>query len=190
MRRSTEKHDDFYFVKGINNANRQVFTDLFDTYYVDLVMFCGTYIHDLEQCRDIVSGVFMDLWVRGNDLAIDKSLKSYLLGMVKNRALNVIRHKKVEDSYAQDVLNDGILASHDVDSYILFTEMKVKINKALERMPEKVRQAYTCYIEEGMKTKEIAMVQKVTQRTVELRIKKALGILKSALLILIIAVII
>ena len=132
----------------------------------------------------------MDLWVRGNDLAIDKSLKSYLLGMVKNRALNVIRHKKVEDSYAQDVLNDGILASHDVDSYILFTEMKVKINKALERMPEIVRQAYTCYIEEGMKTKEIAMVQKVTQRTVELRIKKALGILKSALLILIIAVII
>jgi len=110
--------------------------------------------------------------------------------MVKNRALNVIRHKKVEDSYAQDVLNDGILASHDVDSYILFTEMKVKINKALERMPEKVRQAYTCYIEEGMKTKEIALVQKVTQRTVELRIKKALGILKSALLILIIAVII
>lgn len=184
MRRSTEQFDDTYLINGIRNANKQAFTDLFDTYYVSLVMFCGTYINDLEQCRDIVSEVFASLWTKGRDLVIDKSLKAYLLRMVRNRALNEIRHRKVIEEHIKDTLKDGILSSHDVDNYVLYTEMKTRLEKTVASMPEKVGQAFRCYIEEGMKSKDIALVQKVSQRTVELRINKAFEILRHSLLIL------
>lgn len=181
MRRTTTQIDDQYLIRGIRNGDRQAFADLFDTYYVSLVMFCGTYIPDLESCRDIVSKIFLDLWTNGSRFNIDKSLKSYLLGMVRNRALNDIRHKNIENKYFHDVIKDGILASHDVDNYILYSEMKSSLEKTIETMPEKIGQAFRCYIEDGMKTKEIAIVQEVSQRTVELRIKKALEILKHSL---------
>lgn len=180
MARKQDKYSEEYLLEGIRKSDKKAFSDLFDVYYVSLVMFCGTYISDLELCRDIVSSVFHTLWEKGPYLRIDKSLKSYLLNTVRNRALNEIRHRKVVDGYARE--SEGLLASHDVDNYILYSEMRRRLELTVSSMPEKVQEAYRFYMEEGMKTSDIAIVQKVTQRTVELRINKAFEILKKSLL--------
>jgi len=180
MDNKAEKFGDAYFIAGIRKSDKKAFSDLFDVYYVSLVMFCGTYICDLEVCRDIVSSVFQTLWEKGPYLKIEKSLKAYLLNTVRNRALNEIRHRKVVDCFAKE--NEVLLASHDVDNYILYSEMSERLEKTVSAMPEKVRQAYRFYIEEGMKSSDIALVQQVSQRTVELRISKAFEILRKSLL--------
>ena len=174
--------DEKYLIKGIVDSDRKAFEVLFDMYYVDLVMFCGNYVRDLEICRDIVSSVFMTLWENGSRIRIERSLKSYLLNMVRNRALNEIRHSKVVETHVNEICGGSpILASYDVDNYILYTDMRSRIGKAVSSMPEKIRETYLCFVEEGMKSKDIALAQNVSQRTVELRINKALEILKKTL---------
>ena len=176
--------DDEYFIRGIADSDKKAFSDLFDTYYVSLVMFCATYIHDLEQCRDIVSGLFCYLWEKGKDICVSTSLRAYLLNAVRNRALNEIRHRKIVDGHVRSSISQGILSSHDVDNYILYADMKERLENIVSGMPEKVQETYRCYIEEGMKSKDIAVVQNVTQRTVELRLNAAFAILKKSLICL------
>ena len=183
MAAKINKFDEEYIVKGIREGDRLAFSVLFDTYYVSLVMFCGTYIKDIEECRDIVSSVFIHLWEKGQHVYIDKSLKAYLLNAVRNKALNHIRHCKVIDGYMQDLGNTRLLACHDVDNYILYHDTKNRLEQVVSSMPEKVQETYRFYMEEGMKTKDISLIQGVTQRTVELRLNKAFEILKKALLV-------
>ena len=181
MGKKINKFDEEYIIKGIKEADRLAFSVLFDTYYVSLVMFCGTYIKDIEECRDIVSSVFIHLWEKGGHIHIDKSLKAYLLNAVRNKALNHIRHCKVIDGYMQEVGNSGLLTSHDVDNYILYHDTRNRLEQVVSNMPDKVQETYRFFMEEGMKTKEISQIQEVTQRTVELRLNKAFEILKKAL---------
>ena len=185
MSEKTNKFDEEYIIKGIREADKLAFSVLFDTYYVSLVMFCGTYIKDIEECRDIVSSVFIHLWEKGEHIHIDKSLKAYLLNAVRNKALNHIRHCKVIDGYMQEIGSRGLLASHDVDNYILYHDTKNRLEHIVSTMPDKVREAYRFFMEEGMKTKDISLIQGVTQRTVELRLNKAFEILKKALSIIV-----
>lgn len=142
MTDKTNKYDQEYIMKGIREGDRLAFSILFDTYYVSLVMFCGTYIKDIEECRDIVSMVFINLWEKGPHIHIDKSLKAYLLNAVRNKALNYIRHCKVVDGYMQELGNNSLLESHDVDNYILYHDTKNRLENVVSTMPDKVRETY------------------------------------------------
>lgn len=181
MRTEVAAHDDNYFLDGLKRSDTKAFEDLFDLYYADLVMFCGSYIRNLHQCEDIVSGLFANLWERRESLVIGKSLKAYLLNSVRNRALNEIRHDKVKSEHAARVSRDSVLEVYDVEDYVLYTDMRRIMDKAVESMPEKIRESYVMYRDCGMKSSEIARKMNVTQRTIELRICRALSILRKCL---------
>lgn len=181
-----DTQDEKYLIAGIRTSDRKAFEKLFDIYYVDLVMFCGKYISDWETCRDIVSSIYMTLWDNGPGIRIERSLKSYLLNMVRNRALNEIRHHKVIQTHITAIASEGadILASDDTDNYVLYTEMRARIDTTISQMPDKIRQTYISFMEEGMKSRDIALAENVTQRTIELRINKALEILRKSLAVI------
>lgn len=172
------KLDDKYFLDGLKRSDTKAFADLFDIYYVNLVMFCGNYIKDLHQCEDVVSGVFVRLWEMREWIDISGSLKAYLLNSVRNRALNEIRHRRVRDEHIRNLCREDALESRDADDYILYTDMRRILDKAVDAMPDKVRESYLMYKECGMKSAEIAKKMNVTQRTIELRICRALSILR------------
>lgn len=171
-------HDDDWLLSGLKRSDTAAFAELFDRYYMDLVMFCGNYICNQHACEDVVSTVFMNLWVKRETTNVEKSLKAYLLNSVKNRALNEIRHSRVKAEHVRSISTDEVLGVRDVENYILYSDMKARIDRAVGTFPEKIRESYVMYMEEGMKSAEIARRLNVTQRTVELRISKALSILR------------
>ena len=173
--------DDKYFLEGLRRSDTKAFEALFDLYYANLVMFCGNYVKDLHRCEDIVSGVFISLWENRDRIEISKSLKAYMLNAVKNRALNEIRHDRVKYEHSNNVCRGDLLEVYDVDDYILYTDMRRILDKALDALPEKIRESYVMYRDCGMKSSEIAKRMNVTQRTIELRICRALSILRKCL---------
>ena len=181
MRTEVERIDDKYFLEGLKRSDTKAFEALFDLYYANLVMFCGNYVKDIHRCEDIVSGVFVNLWERREGIMISKSLKAYLLNAVKHRALNEIRHDKVIYEHARNVCRGDVLEVYDVDDYILYTDMRRILDRAVDTLPEKIRESYVMYKDCGMKSSEIAEKMNVTQRTIELRICRALSILRKCL---------
>jgi len=58
--------------------------------------------------------------------------------------------------------------------------MKVVINRAMQRLPEKCRLVFVLRRHEGLKVKEIAAQLKISPKTVENQLTKALKIMKAA----------
>ena len=70
----------------------ELFDLLFRSYYQPLLVFAQQYVGDSDECRDIVSAVFEDLW--RNFSRIDhQHMRAYLYTLVRNKCVDHLRHR-------------------------------------------------------------------------------------------------
>lgn len=174
-------HEDNWYIDGIRGSDTSVFSDFFDEYYLDLVMFCGNYIRNLHVCEDIVTSVFLRVWERRDALREGHSLKAYLITSVRNRAMSELRHRRVKDEHERRVLTDSILEVNDVENYIFYSDLKRDYDSIVGALPETVRETFLMFMEDGMKTRDISEKMNITQRAVEMRLKKAMETIRKGL---------
>ncbi len=80
------------------------FDTLFRQSYPRLYRLAFSILNDQEDSRDVVSGVFTDLLDK-HRLKADIN-EGYLMVMVHNRALNLLKHRRVEDDVRTAMLHD------------------------------------------------------------------------------------
>jgi RNA polymerase sigma-70 factor (family 1) len=168
-------------LNSLIGGDKETFSTIFSAYYSDLVMFALNYTHDPENAEEIVQETFVKLWEEHSNLKINESLKSYLLKSVQNRCIDWFRHKKVKLIHINDVINNSVLFEYDTDNYMLRSELEGQIKKAILLIPPDYSEAFQMNREGGLKYHEIAEKLNVSVRTVEVRISKALQLLREHL---------
>lgn len=166
-------------VEGIKEHNEKVFDYLFHLYYSSLVVFCEKMVSDRDVAEDIVQGFFVSLWLNSNDIQINQSIKSYFFTSVRNRSFDHLRHQKVKDKAEKRLLEEG--KTHDDHNFMLETELRQYIDKALDKLPPVCREVFVMNRFEGLRPAEIAEKKGISVRTVEGHIGKALKIMKTEL---------
>lgn len=169
-------------IERLKSGDPDSFSDIFSVYYKDLVFYSYSIIRDLSSAEDVVQDTFIKLWEDREKLIITVSLKSYLLKSIQNRCIDWHRHKKILDNHSTFVLNNSSLYEYNTDNYLLRSEMEEMIERTLVKLPEKVRESYELNRIEGLKYHEIANKLNVSVRTVEVRISKALELLRKGLI--------
>lgn len=164
----------------IRDDNKEAFTLLYRCYYTDLVLFCGNFMKERENCEDIVQIVFLKLWNDRKTIQIESSLKSYLLRAVRNSCYDEFRHQEVIRQH-QNSFDTSILGNYDTENYVLHSDLSTHLQDALQKLPESFRKAFILNRIDGLKYKEIADQLDVSVRTVEMRISKALELLRKQL---------
>lgn len=165
----------------LKRGNKEAFTLLFRKYYKDLVLFGGSILRDKVKCEDIVQNIFLKLWTERESIEIEKSLKSFLIRSVQNSCLDELRHKHVVRDHELYVQTFNYFDCLDTENYVLFSELQDKLAVALEVIPDTYREAFQMNRFEGLKYKEIAEKLQVSERTVEVRISKAISMLRNHL---------
>jgi len=176
-----QKENDSYWLMQMSKNDNNAFTVIFRKYYKDLVLFGGNYLANKEVCEDIVQNIFLKLWNNRKNLMIETSLKSFLLKSVQNACLDELRHKKIirtHETYTQIFGNTDDI---DTSNYILYSDLHEKLINSLGKLPEIYREVFEMNRFDGLKYKEIAQMLKVSERTVEVRIGKALALLRQFL---------
>ena len=163
---------------GLRKGDSHAFSRLFTAYYKDMVLFGGNFLPNRAICEDIVQSVFLRLWNDRKSLVIETSLKSYLLKSVRNSCLDELRHLQIIRQHEAYILSANILEDIDTEHYVLYSDLSHHLNDALCHLPETYREAFEMNRFEGLKYKEIAVRLHVSERTVEVRIGKALEILR------------
>ncbi len=110
------------------------------------------------------------------------SLKSILLKTIQNKCIDWHRHKKIINNHSTFIIDNSPLYEYDIDNYILRSELEGRIEKAMANLPEKFKEAFEMNRFEGLKYQEIATKLNVSVRTVEVRISKALELLRKSLI--------
>ena len=137
------------------------FRELFDRYYAPL-------------CR------FAAYWQHAAELHILTSVRAYLFRAVRNRALNRLRDERI----------DGIPIGKGPEP--LFTnpealqleadEMLLLIAEAVSQLPDRCREVFRKSREEGLSNAAIANQMRISVKTVEAQITKALRRIRETLL--------
>ncbi|MDR1098253.1 MAG: RNA polymerase sigma-70 factor [Tannerella sp.] len=161
------------------------FEKIYKLYYPKLFGFARNYIPVDEDAENIVQDVFLILWEKRNEIEISYTLTSWLFTLIKNKCLNFLRHKLIEDEYKvqiQEELSFKLYALESLDySYQSEKELEDRIRQAIDALPERCREIFIKNRMEGMKYKEIAEELSISVNTVENQMVTALKKLRIAL---------
>ncbi|MEX1239355.1 MAG: RNA polymerase sigma-70 factor [Cyclobacteriaceae bacterium] len=166
---------------NLKNGDKDAFSTIFSAYYSDLVFFAFSFVKSASTAEDIVQDTFIKLWEDRYTVNITKSLNSYLLKAIQNRCIDWYRHRDIMINYSNSVVNNNRLLECDTENWLNRSELEGQIKKALQNISPELSEAFRMNRFEGLKYSEIAKKLNVSVRTIEVRIGKALQLLREHL---------
>jgi RNA polymerase sigma-70 factor (ECF subfamily) len=177
-------HDNSELVARIRDGDSVAFEIVVRRYFDSLYRFVYGYVHAREEAEEVLQETFFQFWEHRTTLRIPEngSLQSYLFRAVRNRVTDVARHDRVERGYAAQVTAaDGDLVVPDVSTQYEAQEFVEALQAAVDKLPERTRQAYTLYHQHGLSYAEVAEVMEISVKGVEFQLGKAMRFLREAL---------
>ncbi len=171
--------------KDLNIENSVLLKDDFDKQfnelYPALVIFANKFIKNIHECEGVVQEVFIKYWINLNSSKNNKHIaKSYLYRSVYNGCIDIIRHNTVTDKRLE-----GYKYFHkdfeSVKDLIAESELKLRIEKAVNKLPNQCRKIFLLSRDSELTYKQIAQELDLSIKTVETQIGKALKILRKQL---------
>lgn len=160
---------------------------LFRKYYTNL-LFYATRIVGEEEAEDVVQDVFVELWRRQDSMTVGDQIQAFLYRAVYTRALNVLKHRDIKNSYEAVMLDIHQKRiefyqpdSNDVVKRIEDGELRKELFNAINELPDKCKMVFKLSYMHDMKNKEIAETMGISLRTVEAHMYKALKLLRDRL---------
>lgn len=166
----------------VETAGKTAFEALYRLYFVRLVRFCFSIIHQKESAEEIVHDVFLKLWEsRDRGPAIDNP-RLYLYVSVKNRSLNYLRdNAAVHTIEISERCDNYIRFDTNPETILLDAEGLRRIKKAIDELPPRCKLIFSLVKEDGLKYKEVARLLDLSVKTVEAQLAIALRKIAAAL---------
>lgn len=156
-----------------DESSFRLFVDLFSK---DLYFFALSYVHIREIAEEIVSDVFFIVWKNRIQLAEIQNIKSWLLVLVRNKAISYLRKEDAISVIPYEEIDDYYIPSmQSPDSEIISQEEIMRINQSISKLPPKCKQVFLLAKIEGMPYKEIAEMLGISIKTINIHIAKALS---------------
>jgi len=174
------------FSKVISHKDLKSFEELFHLYYPRLKNYAFRMLQDSYEAEDLVQDVFLQLWKKGINTG-NNNISSFLFTSLKNRCLNVLKHKVVEDKYIMQSVNNGTeelyhLSMNRKGEFVPMEEMLMtEIEKIISDTPEKCQTAFRLKWFEGKKIREIAKIMNISTTMVDKHLAKGMQIVRNKL---------
>ena len=157
-----------YLTKGDEKA----FDILFLKYYPSLCAYARQFV-EYDDGQEIVQDVMVWLWENREMHTFEISPKSYLFKAVKNRCLTLINRNEVKQRI-EKMIFDNLQSQYDDPDFYVMQELTEKIEEALARLPENIREAFELNRFQNLTYNEIAERLGVSPKTIDYRIQQAL----------------
>ena len=165
----------------IQAGNERAFEKVFKSYYAGMCGFANKYLSDLEQSEEIVQEVFFNFWNKRSSLEIQDSLEGYLYRSVRNACLNHIKHLEVRKQYALAQMQPLREEENKYSDKIVELELQQRIDDCINQLPPERQKIFKLSRHDGLKYQEIANELKLSVKTVEAQMGKALKYLRKNL---------
>ncbi len=170
------EHNDIILYEKMTKGNRYAFEILFKKYYIKMVAYANSYLHDIDNAENIVQNIFVHLWENKKNHKI-KTPKNYLTIAVKNSCLNEIQKHRNQIKYKNSLQSEDFIIQTNYSDF----KMMEYIKKAIDELPEQRKKIFKLNRLDGLKYKEIAEKLNISIKTVEVQMGKALKFLRSQL---------
>lgn len=152
------------------------FEQIFKTYYTQLYCFARQIINDEQECHDIVSETYEDVW--RNIASIRKeTAKAYLYTCVRNKSINRLRHNNTHRQYIEycKKMTAPYTNSDDLNERL---EKERLINEVVETMQPPIGDVLRACFIDRKKYYEIAKEMGISLSLVKKYMTKAIAIIR------------
>lgn len=174
-------------INRLKSNDQSAFEKLFRLYFPRLKKYAQTFIENKGEAEDLVQDIFVQVWNKRANLDTEKHFASYLFVLVKNRCLNSLKRKVVEDKFVASQLNSSTEELYHISFEVeeSFTSMEEKLHVELEniiaKMPERCQVAFRLKWLEGKKNREIAESMNISTTMVDKHLANGLKIARQNL---------
>ena len=158
--------------------------ELYLQYQQKLLLFVSFYIKSRHDAEEIVSDTFLAVWEQREKLHNVKNFKTYIYAIAKNKVFDFLKHKeKTNKLFNYDASQEEqlVVSSSNPETEFINKELIVRLNKAVESLPEQKKIAFKLVRELRLKYKEAAEIMQISQKTLEAHVTSAMKMLQKIL---------
>jgi RNA polymerase sigma-70 factor (family 1) len=164
-----------------SEGDADAFHQLYQLHKKDVFNLVHMRLPDIDDAKDVVQDIFIDLWLKKEALLAIRDLKPYLYVLARNQVITAYRRKNVQ-LRNESLLFEGLnTLDHSAEDNAIAKELYAQINEIVEQLPETTRQCYHLSKNEGKRNGEIADLLNISEKTVRNNLSEALKRLKSHL---------
>ena len=167
-------------VERIGRGEQEAFDLVFRTHYAPLVGLAERMLRERATAEEVVQDVMLELWRRRESLALEESLRAYLFRAVRNRALNQLRHERVQRE-AEPRLGGERSTAPVAHLRLVEEEIDAALREGVEALSPRTREVFELSRVHGLKHAEIAAALGISVKGVEAQMGKALRELRARL---------
>lgn len=166
-------------IRDLSKGSSAAFEYVFKEYYKPLKNYAVFFVGDQEAAEELVQEAFISLWNQRQRVDEEFNVKAYLFRSIHNQGLNFIRHKRVIKEYVDFEMKT---MNREQDTYCEPAPfLRKALDEAINSLPPRTGLVFQMSRINGMKHKEIAEALNITEKTVEVQVRKARTTLKSLL---------
>lgn len=157
----------------IKEGDKEAFNCLFRLKYESLLLFAKSFLGETGKAGEVVSDLFVWLWMNRERMGDIDSPEIYLFKSVKNRCLNALRDsRKIVPLDGQPVTEQSLADSNPL-SRMEHKELSARLHALIESLPDQQKQVFKMIKENGLSARQTAEILQLSQRTVETHLYKA-----------------
>ena len=156
--------------------------DTFNEYYRSLCFYAGKYVKDMEEVKDIVQNVFVDLWQQKRDFPTAVALKAYLYTSVYNACMNYLKLAEIHNHHHEHIRETT--SEVEERNYVtdrIESEVMWELMTAIDNLPEECRKVFKLSYMEGLEINEVAEKLAISTHTVKSQRARAKQLLRERL---------
>ena len=173
-------YNDEQLFELLQTGNGDAFNTIFDRYHKRLFMAAYRKLQDAKEANDIVQDVFLWLWNKKETLNAPTNLKAYLVQVVRNKCVDVIRKNTSTRNYKQQYIWQLTTTSANTTP-IENKELGQHLTDAIAMITPASRLAFEELYLHQKSLKEIAGEVGINEQSVKNHIHRALKILRENL---------
>lgn len=175
--------DESQLIAGIQEGDRKSFQILVEKYQGMVVNTCFSVVHNRADAEDISQDVFLEIYRNAASFRGESKISTWLYRIAMNRSLNFVRNKKrkgffqtIEDTFKGGRNRNTEISenrSDQPDRNLTDQQRADLLHRAIDRLPEKQRTAFTLNKYEELPYLQIAEIMDISLASVETLIHRA-----------------
>lgn len=169
--------DDNLLWSALKAGDEKAFSTLFKKYFDYLIKYGNSFSPFSEKVQDCVQDVFTDIWIYRNSLSETVVVKAYLLSSVRKRIVRLQDRDRVfNKSKSMDAV--AFLFDFSVEHQLISDELTAgkvaHLNKMLNVLPSRQKEALYLRYHHGLNVDEVAEVLNVNYQSASNLVHRAL----------------
>jgi RNA polymerase sigma-70 factor (ECF subfamily) len=170
------------FGRVVANGDYYAFRELFTHHYRSLCNYAMRVVVTREIAEEVVSDVFVKLWKNRDQIEVHTSFQAYIYRAVRNQALDYLK-LKVHRQYERESLESVQWNMSHADHFspadeLSFNEFYAHVEGCIKDLPRQCQLIFRLSREDGLRYRDIADKLKISVKTVETQMSRALKVLR------------